>query len=153
MLSGRPTWLAPSEGEVSPPAGVARTGRRNSGLSTGRGKPSRVKPAPPDGEPLLTSNDLFGDLVDAPLPPQREQAQRTTPIRIQLSDKSQARQVGRLVGPEAAAEIEDVLARLDGATPPEPPVPAARHERAGEQTDPHLVVEAFLPPETDVDLA
>jgi serine/threonine protein kinase len=124
-------------------------------LSAGRGKPSHPKPAEPDGEPLLTSNDLFGDLVDAPLPPTRAPAApRTTPIRIQLSDPAQARPVSRGVRPEAAAEIEDVLSRLDGSsTTPEPPAPDARLERAGEQTDPHMVVDAFLPPESDVDLA
>ncbi len=121
-------------------------------MSTGRGKPSHPKPVPPDGEPLLTSNDLFGDLVDAPLPPKREPAPRKTPIRIQLSDPSQARPVSRTVRPEAAAEIDDVLARLDGSPPTTPEPPDARLKRAGEQTDPHLVVEAFLPPESHVDL-
>ncbi len=131
-------------------------------MSTGRGRRTRAKPAPPDTGPLLTSDDLFGDLVDAPLPPGREALARTTPIRIQLSDPSQARAIARDVPPEAAAEIEDVLARLDGPPPPvqPPPIPAAaqaeaaasppRFERAGEQTDPHLVIDALLP---EVDLS
>ncbi len=131
-------WRARSAGEVWSPAGDAGSGRRDAGLSAGRGKPSQPKPAEPDGEPLLTSNDLFGDLVDAPLPRTRAPADpRTTPIRIQLSDPAQARPVSRTVRPEAAAEIEDVLSRLDSpTTPPEPPAPDARLERAGEQTGP-----------------
>ena len=138
-----------------------RFGAKGQRLSAARGKPSQAKPALPDSEPLLTSNDLFGDLVDAPLPPRSEGPGREAPIRIQLSDKSQARQVSRAVGPEAAAEIEDLLARLDGATPPEPSAPDARLEasapdaqlvRAGEQTDPQMTVEALLPRESHVDL-
>ena len=56
------------------------------------------------------------------------------------------------MGAAAAAEIESVLSRLDGS-PAAESEPEARIGRGGEQTDPHLVVEALLPPEGHVDLS
>jgi serine/threonine protein kinase len=61
-------------------------------MSGGGGKP--VDPpgdGTPDAEGLLSSRDIFGDLVDAPLPPSEGPAARprTGPIRIQVSDPVQ----------------------------------------------------------------
>jgi serine/threonine protein kinase len=61
-------------------------------MSAGGGKP--VDPPggkPPAGkaparEDLLSSRDIFGELVDAPLPPSDSARPRTTPVRIQVSD-------------------------------------------------------------------
>ncbi len=134
-------------------AGEARLRARGCGLSSGRGKSSHPKQArEPAEEPLLTSDDLFGDLVDEPLPPSRAPAPpRRDPIRIQLSDTSPGQPVSREPPPETVAEIEDVLARLDEATGGTPPA-EVESEGAGQRTDPHLVMDAFLPPNTDVDL-
>jgi serine/threonine protein kinase len=59
-------------------------------MSGGGGKPARP---PGSDEPegsggLLSSYDIFGDLVDAPLPPS-ERARRESPVRIQLADPAQ----------------------------------------------------------------
>ncbi len=42
----------------------------------------------PEGESLLSSRDIFGDLVDAPLPRTETTTSRprTSPIRVQVSD-------------------------------------------------------------------
>jgi serine/threonine protein kinase len=58
-------------------------------MSAGGGKP--VDPPggdPPDDESLLNSRDIFGDLVDAPLPSSdaAHDRRRTTPIRIEVKD-------------------------------------------------------------------
>ena len=59
---------------------------------SGGGSDTSTPPLPPgsdgdEGEDLLTSNDLFGDMVDGPLPPApRTGPSRTGPIRVQVSD-------------------------------------------------------------------
>jgi serine/threonine protein kinase len=57
-------------------------------MSAGGGKP--VDPPgsdTPEGDSLLSSRDIFGDLVDAPLPAQEGAGRpRTGPIRVQVSD-------------------------------------------------------------------
>ena len=60
-------------------------------MSGGGGKKNDPPvPAGPGSDPddeLLTSEDLFGSLVDAPLPPgESSRASRKDPIRVQVSD-------------------------------------------------------------------
>jgi serine/threonine protein kinase len=68
-------------------------------------------PMPPGHEDdgLATSDDLFGDLVDAPSPPEAgKKATRSGPVRVKLSDP---------VSPEPLSPAED-----DGVEPPHAPV-------------------------------
>src|SRR5258706_4216611 len=62
------------------------TASRRKGDSDEPPSPSPSKP----GAPLLTSQDLFGDMVDAPLAPDegmsRNDAVRKEPIRVRISD-------------------------------------------------------------------
>jgi serine/threonine protein kinase len=60
-------------------------------MSAGRkeksGSPAPPEAHPPESDGLLTSDDLFGDLVDGPLPKAPGGgAKRTDPIRVQVSD-------------------------------------------------------------------
>jgi serine/threonine protein kinase len=88
--------------------------------------PKDVPPPPPaDGEAsedrLLTSEDLFGDLIDAPLEPKAAPARPApAPIRVQVPEAADA-------GLPKTAELDpqDVGALLEafGGTEPEPPSP------------------------------
>ncbi len=115
-------------------------------MTTRRSKPSDSKPdAQPERQPLLTSNDLFGDLVDEPLPPSPGRpGARKQPIRVQLKDPSQPPRMP----PGDAAEIAAVLSRLDD---PEAEASGSKAKAAGGDTD--AVVEAALPPAPDLDPA
>jgi serine/threonine protein kinase len=67
------------------------TGPTGETMTAGRGKPKRASLREDSGrgadDELVTSDDLFGDLVDAPLPPGEERrAARDKPLRVQVSD-------------------------------------------------------------------
>ena len=50
------------------------------------GSPAPPEAPPPESDALLTSDDLFGEFVDGPLPPaQGGGSKRTDPIRVQVS--------------------------------------------------------------------
>src|SRR5688572_15172933 len=63
---------------------------------------------PPRSEKLLTSQDLFGDMVDAPLEPGEAPAseERKTPIRVQISESVAG--TPRATRPEASTPIREV---------------------------------------------
>jgi serine/threonine protein kinase len=93
---------------------------------------------PPDG--LLTSEDLFGDLVDAPIPPRPvpEAALRPGPIRVQVSEPASPEDGGMEPGSRVVPLAREVAALLDalpggdaGADAPraEAPVAVAAPER------------------------
>ncbi len=69
------------------------SGRRTRGEAMSAGRKEKTgPPVPPEAGPvesdrLLTSDDLFGELVDGPLPPSAGGgATRTSPIRVQVTD-------------------------------------------------------------------
>jgi serine/threonine protein kinase len=75
-------------------------------------------PVPPgtgqDGDAeLLTSHDLFGSMVDAPLPDRPGGAARKDPIRVQVNDPVRPRP---FAAPEEAhdEEVDEVFSRLGG---------------------------------------
>jgi serine/threonine protein kinase len=91
-------------------------------------------PEPGNDEGLLTSEDLFGDLVDAvpePEPP-RPAVARSAPVRVRVSEPSVPRRPERApmpkeVGPEDMAALLDAFGGLDGGVaelPPAAPVSA-----------------------------
>jgi hypothetical protein len=82
-------------------------------MSSGRGKPKDAPGPPGDSEDdgLATSDDLFGDLVDAPAPPASgRKATRPGPVRVRLSDP---------VSPEPLIPVEP---EEEGVEPPHGPV-------------------------------
>ncbi len=106
---------------------------------SGGGNDSSDTPVPPASDPdegsdLLTSQDLFGDLVDEPLPPgARTGATRKDPIRVRVSDPAAPRPFAALPdddpepatregeGPEhsptrspADDEVDDAFSRIGG---------------------------------------
>jgi serine/threonine protein kinase len=87
-------------------------GRR---MGKDRGKPTQPPVPPGEGEnDLVTSDDLFGDLVDAPSPPDdRRSARRDRPIRVRLEDPVSPQ-------PFVAPAGED---SEEGPPPPQGPAP------------------------------
>ncbi len=72
---------------------------------------------PPESDGLLSSEDLFGDLVDAPLPEAPGGgARRTDPIRVQVSDPVSpgpfAVRADEAAAPGSDAEVESAFNRL-----------------------------------------
>jgi len=67
---------------------------------------------PPDG--LLTSEDLFGDMVDAPIQGTPPRPARGAPIRVQVADSGGR---ARLVGGAQDDETAGLLDALDASTP------------------------------------
>jgi serine/threonine protein kinase len=96
------------------------------------------KDAPPPGpesdsessEGLLTSQDLFGDLIDAPLDadtPRPPASARAAPIRVQVSEGGEAgppKPKEPDVLPEEMAALLDAFSDASQATSPEPTSPA-----------------------------
>jgi serine/threonine protein kinase len=86
-------------------------------MSGGRGKPKDApRPDRAGAKKLVTSDELFGDLVDGPLPP-ASRASRESPVRVRLLDPVSP---GPLASPEQPAptgpsgddEVDDVFSRL-----------------------------------------
>jgi len=105
-------------------------------MSKGRGKPTDPpEPAGNQEDPdLVTSDDLFGHLVDAPPPPKAASQKRRDPIRVRLQDP---------VSPDplpAPTEEE----HEDGVDPPHRPVREASAFRPAPPLDDDE--EARLPP-------
>jgi len=121
-------------------------------MSTTRGKdgppaPPKVEPArAPAAEPL-DANDLFGELVDAPLPARGDAPTRKGPVRIRVSEPPPP--PGTL--PADMAKLLDVLRPQDAPAPP-PGTPAERRETldglpetdAGPRPSPELDVDALF---------
>ncbi len=106
---------------------------------TRRDPPS--KPAAPAGkEPedqLLTSEDIFGDLVDAPSASKRKDERkpptRSGPIRVRVGEPQSSPVAGRGPGGELPPDVEALLERLEpvgGKTPSQPFVPEASPAKA-----------------------
>ena len=100
-------------------------------------------PASPPGEgDLLTSEDIFGDMLDeagrdraaGPAPAARTPAKRSAPIKVRVTGAGAARKATPLSSPgQSDALPDDVAALLDvfGETPAEPkPSPAPPRETA-----------------------
>ena len=80
------------------------------------GSPAPPEARPPESDRLLTSDDLFGELVDGPLPASSAGgAVRTSPIRVQVSDPVSPAPFAVLGDEPAAgtdAEVESAFNRL-----------------------------------------
>ena len=96
---------------------------------SGGGDDTMDPPSPPASEPdegseLLTSHDLFGDLVDGPLPPSgRTGPTRKEPIRVQVSDPATPEPFAAAPtddaeppgdDPRAGDEVDDAFSRIGG---------------------------------------
>jgi len=98
-------------------------------MSAGRkektGSPAPPEARPPENDGLLTSDDLFGDLVDGPLPPSAGGgATRTSPIRVHVNDPISPAPFAvpgdEPAAPGSDAEVENAFNRL--GTDPKPVV-------------------------------
>src|SRR5688500_13230127 len=99
-------------------------------MSSGKGKDNPAATAPPrETDGLLTSDDLFGDLVDAPeeakpqprrAPQFPPSASRPCPIKVKVSEPKPQDQGRSPAGAPRAAEAlpEDVAALLDAFSEP-----------------------------------
>src|SRR5688572_26315161 len=98
-------------------------------------------PASPPGEgDLLTSEDIFGDMLDAgrdrsaaPAPAARKAGTRTAPIKVRVPGAAPARKSTPLSSPgQGGALPDDVAALLDvfGEVAPEAPSPAPPRDGA-----------------------
>jgi serine/threonine protein kinase len=105
-------------------------------MSKGRGKPTQppVPPGDREDDELVTSDELFAHLVDAPLPRREAGEKRREPIHVRLDDPVSPRPLPRPV--EESAE--------EGVSPPHGPV----RERTAFRPAPPLEddEEARLPP-------
>ena len=98
---------------------------------TTRRNDKTAAPPPKEGDEsaapdLLTAEDLFGDMVDAPPTPSRQESapNRTGPIKVQVSDAGGPRKTSPLSSPKVAGEAkgetlpDDVAALLDAFSEP-----------------------------------
>ena len=106
---------------------------------TRRDPPAKPKtPAEEEsGDDLMTSQDIFGDLVDGPAPAKQEDERspptRSSPIRVKIGEPLASPMAGRGPGGVLPADVEALLARLEpmaDPTPTEPFVPEAKEEPA-----------------------
>ena len=104
---------------------------------TRRDPPAKPKtPAEEEpGDDLMTSQDIFGDLVDGPAPAKQEDERsappRSSPIRVKIGEPLASPMAGWGPGGALPADVEALLARLEpmeGPTPMEPFVPEAKEE-------------------------
>ena len=133
--------MSSGEPKDEPGASPSRSGSARPAASTaGAGKEVRPRaapsapPAPPENQ-LVTSEDLFGDLVDEPAPPRRPPppkpaavaaGPRKGPIRVQVSEPGAKKGISPLATPGSEGPLpEDVAALLDafGGAEEEPPAP------------------------------
>src|SRR5688500_8239422 len=93
--------------------------------------------SPPRPEKLLTSQDLFGDMVDAPFESAEAPAgeERTAPIRVQISEplagmpravRSEPNTPMREVAPEEVEALLGVFEAPRAEPPPKPPAPSVK---------------------------
>jgi serine/threonine protein kinase len=102
-------------------------------MNSGHDQPKKRQPAPPDSVPdqdYVSAEDLFGELVDAPMPaPQTPARQsRPGPIKVQVTDPRPGAEAARSVGERAASdtEVEALLSRIEPFVgPPSVKAPAA----------------------------
>ena len=118
-------------------------------------KPDGLKKAPPGEDRLLTAEELFGDLVDGPVPPKegpeaRKSSPRVKPIRVRINEPSPSPMAGQGPEGELPADVQALLERLEplmGRTPAEPFVPPDPTEGAPPKPPPE-----FSPVDQDDDL-
>jgi len=150
---------------------LSRTSPGRSSMTAGRNDksspPGPGGPAPLEGDGLLTSDDLFAELVDAPLPAEQGGfASRPSPIRVKVSDPVSPSPFAVPTDTPAAsntdAVVEDAFNRL-GSEPkpvvfrPAPPayddqearLPPAAHRTSAKL----LVTDPKIPLGPGVDLA
>ncbi|MFI5007571.1 MAG: hypothetical protein ACHQKZ_09020, partial [Solirubrobacterales bacterium] len=102
-------------------------------MNNGHDQPKKRHPTAPDSVPdqdYVSSDDLFGEFVDAPMPGQQAPARpsRTGPIKVQVTDPRPGADAARSASERAASdtEVEALLSRIEPflAPPvkaPEPP--------------------------------
>jgi hypothetical protein len=99
---------------------LPQAGTQGTVMSGGGGNDKTDPPVPPGTEPdedadLLTSDDLFGNLVDSPMPPRPgDGASRKDPIRVQVSDPVTPGPFAALTGEPDDEEVDDAFSRLGG---------------------------------------
>ena len=102
-------------------------------MKSGHDQPKKRHPAPSDSVPdqdYVSSEDLFGELVDAPMPapPTPARQSRPGPIKVQVTDPRPGAEAARSVGERAASdtEVEALLSRIEPFVgPPSVKAPAA----------------------------
>jgi len=122
-------------------------------MATGRDRDSKRPPTPSGSVPdrdYVTSDDLFGEMVDAPMPTAAKPSNpdRAGPIKVQVTDPrpEPGAEPRRAPRAENDAEVEALLARLEpfpSAPPQGPPAPAGGSKAPG--TDGHPAPEKELP--------
>jgi serine/threonine protein kinase len=131
--------------------------------SSKAGRPTtedRLTPDEPEG--LMTSEDLFGDIVDA-LPQSRDglapaAPPRSEPIRVRINEAQAAAAVIKAPAKELPVDVDALLARLEpGASSPAKPLAPAAEEFAAVDHDEDLpddfaksVASALSPGEEDL---
>jgi serine/threonine protein kinase len=110
--------------------------RPRGGTTTGPGKSKKQTPKRLDDQDFVTSEDLFGDMVDAPMPPSPGPPQagaRAAPIKVQVTEPglpSETRPRSVQGAELPADEMDALLDRISAVTP------AATRVRFGEETPP-----------------
>ena len=105
-------------------------------MTSSRDQPKKHHPAPPDSVPdqdYVSAEDLFGELVDAPMPsaPTPARQSRTVPIKVQVTDPRPGAEAARSGAERAASdtEVEALLSRIEPfEAPAAPPAPDFEEE-------------------------
>src|SRR5258706_13554863 len=89
-------------------------------MNSGQDQPKKRHPAPPDSVPdqdYVSAEDLFGEMVDAPMPapPTVARASRAGPIKVQVTDPRPGAEAARSAGEREArdTEVEALLSRIE----------------------------------------
>jgi len=97
------------------------------------------QPSEETGDGLLTSDDLFGDLVDAPLAPSTAPAtRRSAPVRVQIPERDGPHAAMEPPAPKTATVLPEEVAGLLDAFGPGPDAPAPATPTTSPQSAPQV---------------